>query len=141
MAVVQFPIKQFFLISCLVFVVVSLTTLPLKAQISAENQNKTFSSSEALNLLERGQQKFQSLDYQGAMADLNQSILLNPEIADSYYYRGLIRAQLEDQLGAISDFDDAILRNPHHLFFLLETLETRDERKAGQGLLLSCLHF
>ncbi|MDJ0596461.1 MAG: tetratricopeptide repeat protein [Pleurocapsa sp. MO_226.B13] len=114
MAVFQFLIKQFFLISCSVFVVVSVTTLPLKAQISAENQNQTFSSPEALNLLERGRQKFQSLDYQGAIADLNQSILLNPEIADSYYYRGLIRVQLEDRRGAISDFDDAILRNPRH---------------------------
>lgn len=113
MAVFHFPLKQFVRQSCLVLVVMSVTILPLKAQIMTEKQNKT-SSPSALNLLERGQQKFQSFDYQGAISDLNQSILLNPEIADSYYYRGLIRAELEDQLGAISDFDDAILRNPHH---------------------------
>ncbi len=75
---------------------------------------KTSNSVRAENLLRNGQQKFHQHDYQGAIADLNKSILLNSEIADSYYYRGLIRVQLEDRRGAISDFDDAILRNPRH---------------------------
>ena len=35
-------------------------------------------------------------------------------MAESYYYRGLVRSKLEDQLGAISDFEDAILRDPHY---------------------------
>ena len=79
-----------------------------------ENEEKSQGLNPAIALKQRGRQKLQRQDYQGAIADFSQSILLNPDLADSYYYRGLIRAELEDQLGAISDFDDAILKDPHH---------------------------
>jgi|GEM_PF-6204198 len=90
--------------------ILSLMAIPLKAQ--EITQHKTSSSPK--DLLQSGQEKIQAQDYRGAIFDLSQSILLNPEMADSYFYRGLVRAELEDQLGAISDFDDAILRNPRH---------------------------
>ncbi len=87
---------------------------PLKAQETMLNPQQNQTSDSATDLLQTGQKKIQDRDYRGAILDLSRSILLNPEIADSYFYRGLVRAELEDQLGAISDFDDAILRNPQH---------------------------
>ena len=108
------PTKRLILYSFSLLAILSMIVTPLKAQEIIQNQQQNQSLSSATDLLQSGQQKMQDLDYRGAILDLSQSILLNPEIADSYFYRGLVRAKLEDQLGAISDFDDAILRDPNH---------------------------
>lgn len=102
------PTKRLMLNSFSCLAVLSMMLTPLKAQEPRQNQTSS------TDLLQSGQEKIQDQDYRGAILDLSQSILLDPEIADSYFYRGLVRAELEDQLGAISDFDDAILRNPRH---------------------------
>ena len=108
------PTKRLILYSFSLLAILSMIVTPLKAQEIIQNQQQNQSFSSATDLLQSGQKKIQDLDYRGAILDLSQSILLNPEIADSYFYRGLVRAKLEDQLGAISDFDDAILRDPNH---------------------------
>ena len=108
------PTKRLILHGFSLLAILSMIVAPIEAQQSRQNQQQNQSLSSAIDLLQSGQKKLQDLDYRGAILDLSQSILLNPEIADSYFYRGLVRAKLEDQLGAISDFDDAILRNPHY---------------------------
>jgi tetratricopeptide (TPR) repeat protein len=48
-------------------------------------------------------------DYQGALADYNQAILLQPEISsDAYYSRANLKyTKLNDRAGAIQDFRQA----------------------------------
>lgn len=68
----------------------------------------------SVNLLKRGQDKFQRQDYRGAISDFNEAIAQNPNDANIYFNRGLVLYELGDELGALWDFEDAILRNPRH---------------------------
>ena len=99
----------------LAFMLFALAPSALHAQNILEEQAKTPEVAiSAREFLQRGKLNLEKMAYGAAIRNFNQAILLNPNMADSYYYRGLIRATLEDQLGAISDFDDAILRDPRH---------------------------
>jgi tetratricopeptide (TPR) repeat protein len=51
-------------------------------------------------------------DKQGAIADLNQAIAINPQHADTYYNRGNAKYALGDKQGAIADWSQAIAINP-----------------------------
>ena len=106
--------KYLRLIKVPILILLAVIPTSLNAQNILEPQTEPPALVSATELLERGRQKLQEGAYREAIDNLNQAILLNPKIANSYYYRGLVRAKLEDQLGAISDFEDAILRDPHH---------------------------
>ena len=56
----------------------------------------------------RGLARYESGDYEGAIADFNKAIELNPEFALTYNKRGIVKCELEDYEGAISDFNQAI---------------------------------
>ncbi|WP_175459393.1 serine protease, partial [Cylindrospermopsis raciborskii] len=60
----------------------------------------------------RGVARFQSGDKQGAIADYNQAITLDPKFALAYNNRGLARFQSGDKEGAIADYNQAITLNP-----------------------------
>jgi len=51
---------------------------------------------------------------QGAVADYNQAIAINPQYAGSYYNRGLAKYALGDKQGAVIDYTQAIAVNPQH---------------------------
>ena len=51
-------------------------------------------------------------DQQGAIADYNQALEINPRYAEVYYNRGLVKATLGDQQGAIADYAQALEINP-----------------------------
>jgi len=53
-------------------------------------------------------------DKQGAIADLNQAIAINPKDADAYNNRGLAKSDLGDKQGAIADYNQAIAINPQY---------------------------
>ncbi len=55
-----------------------------------------------------GYNKDESGDYQGAIADYNQAIKIQPNYAITYNNRGISRYNLKDNEGAISDFNQAI---------------------------------
>ncbi|MFM6081185.1 MAG: tetratricopeptide repeat protein, partial [Dolichospermum sp.] len=46
-------------------------------------------------------------DKQGAIADFNEFIKINPNDAYAYYFRGIVRDDLGDKQGAIDDFQQA----------------------------------
>jgi Flp pilus assembly protein TadD len=51
-------------------------------------------------------------DNQGAIADYNQAIAINPQIAAAYGNRGIAKSALGDQQGAIDDYNQVIAINP-----------------------------
>ena len=67
-------------------------------------------SAEAYN--KRGIAKSDAGDYQGAIADLNKAIDIDPQFAAAYDNRGVAKRKLKDYHGAIVDFGMAIQFNP-----------------------------
>ena len=55
-----------------------------------------------------GVEKYDKKDYQGAIADYDKAIELNPKYADAYYKRGNAKHQLKQHKEAIADYDKAI---------------------------------
>jgi len=53
-------------------------------------------------------------DKQGAIADLNQAIAINPQYAVAYYNRAYAKDDLGDKQGAIADYNQAIAINPQY---------------------------
>ena len=47
-------------------------------------------------------------DKEGAIADYNQALKINPNYAYAYHGRGAVRSDLGDKQGAISDFQQAV---------------------------------
>jgi len=68
----------------------------------------------AVDLLSRGLDKDKRGDYQGAIADYNQAILLNPNLAEAYNNRGLVFSKQGNFSGAIADYNQAIKLNPNY---------------------------
>ncbi len=60
----------------------------------------------------RGNIRYISDDYQGALADYNQAIELQPDSAENYFWRANIRSELKDYQGALADCNQAIKFQP-----------------------------
>jgi tetratricopeptide (TPR) repeat protein len=56
----------------------------------------------------RGEAKFKSNDFRGAIADYNQVLVKQPKHVQAYYYRGMSKFKLGDKQGALADYDRAI---------------------------------
>ena len=65
------------------------------------------------SFLTSGVQKYNAKDFQGAIADYDTAIRLNPNFAIAYFNRGNAKDDLGDSQGAIADFDTAIRLNPN----------------------------
>ncbi len=72
----------------------------------------------------RGEEKARKGDYQGAIADFNEFVRLNPNGFKAYYQRGLARQKLGDYKGAMIDFDMYLQFNPNDV-----------EARSNRGLL------
>lgn len=69
-------------------------------------------SIDALSYLQRALAHLKNNDPQQAIEALNQSIKLNPHIAEVHFTRGTIHASRKDYASAVQDFDRAIELNP-----------------------------
>jgi Flp pilus assembly protein TadD len=61
----------------------------------------------AQDLVNRGIMKAQSGDNQGAIADLNEAIEMDKNLAVAYHYRGIVRVAMGDKPSAMVDFKQA----------------------------------
>jgi tetratricopeptide (TPR) repeat protein len=60
-------------------------------------------------------QKYKQGNFQGALADYNRAIKINPQNANAYYNRGLLKAtKLQDDRGALADYNRAIKLKPNY---------------------------
>jgi len=53
-------------------------------------------------------------DYQGALANYNQALQLNPNLAEAYCWRGAAYYAIGDKLSAIDDFNQGLQINPNN---------------------------
>ena len=73
-----------------------------------------------------GNAKIDRGDYQGAFADLNESLKINPNDSNVYNSRGIARNKLFDHSGAIDDFNRALKINPNNSYALKNLNELRE---------------
>ncbi|MGB3511994.1 MAG: tetratricopeptide repeat protein [Microcoleaceae cyanobacterium] len=79
-------------------------TLKTDSNIQGEKGDSKFFLTRMLRRFEKG-------DRQGAIADLNWALQVDPEDSQAYCCRGIIRYKQGDSLGAISDFNKALQFN------------------------------
>jgi len=60
----------------------------------------------------RGNKRFRSKHYKGAIADYTRAIAVNPKDTVAFYRRGVSKAYINDYEGAIADFTSCITLNP-----------------------------
>jgi tetratricopeptide (TPR) repeat protein len=90
---------------------------PVVEQKIEEVANQPAPTEEQLSAEEyfnRAYAKAQAEDREGAIADYDQAIRLNPQLAVAYYNRGITRYNKRDVDGAIADYDQAIRLNPRY---------------------------
>jgi tetratricopeptide (TPR) repeat protein len=72
-----------------------------------DNYNKEINALSAGDFFYRGIQKYDDMDYSGAINDFSKAIELEPE-PEAFNNRGVVKNELQDYQGAIDDFNKAI---------------------------------
>jgi tetratricopeptide (TPR) repeat protein/S1-C subfamily serine protease len=87
------------------------------------------------NYFIRGLMRFQSQDYQGALADMNQLIKLQPDFSWAYGLRGGSRIYLQDTQGGLPDINQAIQLAPDNsIFYSLRAAIYSEQKKWDLAL-------
>ncbi|MEH2276193.1 MAG: tetratricopeptide repeat protein [Nostoc sp.] len=124
---VNSPNKLRLLVSGSIFavfaVVLIISSIPKTPQLSQNTESQpsaspsissTNSQMTAEDFFNRGNDKREKKDYQGAIEDYNQAIKINSNYVDAYNYRGVSHYQLGDNKGAIENYNQAIKINPNY---------------------------
>lgn len=82
----------------------------------AQNTPAGETSPKALDLFNQGLQKMERQDFQGAITDFNESLKIEPNNAETHYFRGLAFDLLEENDKAIEDYTTAIRIAPDNTF-------------------------
>jgi len=77
------------------------------------NLSSSTTSTNVADYLLEGKNKFQKLDYQGAIASYTQAIDVDPNLLAAYEGRGLAHLKLRNNQKAMQDFDRLIQSNPN----------------------------
>src|ERR687886_655861 len=81
---------------------------PSRSLVAAQQEKQT----SAVELYNRGVDKLNAGNYQGAIADFNQALQIDPNDADTYYNRGYAQHTLGRYDQALADYTQAIQLNP-----------------------------
>ncbi|HEY9614239.1 tetratricopeptide repeat protein, partial [Allocoleopsis sp.] len=81
---------------------------PSRSLVAAQQEKQT----SAVDLYNRGVDKLNAGNYQGAIADFNQALQIDPNDADTYYNRGYAQHTLGRYDQALADYTQAIQLNP-----------------------------
>src|ERR671938_543421 len=92
------------------FCCLAITLLVLFGAVAAQEKEPQT----AQDYVNRGLARGEKRDFNGAIADFNTAIALNPNYYQAYFGRGLTRSRKGDLDGAISDFSIAISLNPNY---------------------------
>ena len=76
------------------------------------NTQRTSQSSEVINYFERGNQRIEEENYQGAIEDFTVVIKNNPDDNNAYYNRGIAYYNLAEYTNARYDFNVFIVKSP-----------------------------
>lgn len=82
--------------------------------IQANNTVSVSPMSQSEALLRSGYEKYRAGDYQGAIADYDESIDLDNQNADAFNERGLAKYGLQNYQAALSDYDQALTLDDRH---------------------------
>jgi tetratricopeptide (TPR) repeat protein len=70
---------------------------------------------DAIGYKNRGYDRFELGDYEGAIADYTQAIQINPDDIDTYYCRGNAHFDLGKYAAAITDYTQVVKMNSHYI--------------------------
>ncbi|MDP5018934.1 MAG: tetratricopeptide repeat protein [Dolichospermum sp.] len=98
----------------------------LKQAINIDNDD-------AIGYRNRGYNRAELGDYEGAIADYNQAIKINPDYIDAYYDRGNAHYDLGKYEAAITDYTQAIQINSHYVDAYYNRGNSRLEIADKQG--------
>jgi tetratricopeptide (TPR) repeat protein len=102
--------------------------------ISTQNSPILIVQNSAEDLFNSGLAKSEAGDFQGAIADYTAAIRLNPNYAEAYNKRGIIRGRnLKDYPAAKADFDRAIEINPNYDHAYYNRARAREFLKDKSG--------
>jgi tetratricopeptide (TPR) repeat protein len=62
--------------------------------------------------VKNGYDKYNNLNFDGALKDFNNAIKLSPNESDYYIIRGMVKKQLKDYNGSLTDYNKALSLNP-----------------------------
>ena len=106
----------------------------IKTLLSLSNKvrplSRVSSTVSAETYFRRGYMKYESGDYQGALAAFDNAIRLKPDAAEAYVNRGNVKGKLGQLNAAIADFDTAIRLRPD----LVDAYVNRGSAKNTLGL-------